>query len=174
MEVAVLRPTAPIPRQGLEERLFRDVFKEGEDTDHLAARGFVVRYGRDGEAAVAHDHRRDAVAGQGVELFIPPHGAIEVGVAFNKTGADIAAGGVHHRLIGGGRQPRRHFGNYAVVHADVGREASCTCTVDDGTVSNQCFAHRVTTSCIFIGLGGSRPSDYRGNVERAEAESNYF
>ena len=134
---AVLGPRGPIPRQMRRERTFREVLEEREDLHDLAAHRGIGVNGREREAAVAHHHRGDAVAGQRLEIGLPPHDAVEVRVALDEAGRDDAAARVDDALAGERRERGRHLADEATRDAHVGATCGRPGAVDDETVADQ-------------------------------------
>ena len=133
----VLRPAAPVPGQRVDKRPLGDIFKEGEYLHDLAAHRLVIGNRRRGKSAVAHDLGGGAVARQRIEAVVPPHGAIVVGVGFDKPGGDIAAGGVVVSLPRPGCEIGGDFGNHPVADANIGAVGRGAGSIDHGTVTNQ-------------------------------------
>ena len=80
--------------------------------------GLGLAAGRQGEAAVAHQHRRHALkAGAGADR-IPEDLGVHVSVAIDEARRDDAALGVE-RLLGGGAVDAADLGDLAVLHTDV-------------------------------------------------------
>ena len=150
--LAILRPRRPIPRHILLERADGDVFEEGEDAHDFIARllGRVQR--GHGEAAIAEDHRRRAIAGERIEIRLPPHRRVIMGVAFDEAGGDDAAIGVEHALPTGGKV-LPDFGDHTIFNAHICGKCGSSGSIDNGAVLDQDIAHPLLHFLVF-GLCG--------------------
>ena len=81
----VLGPRLPAPRHLLLEGDEREVLEEAEEVDDRVA--LRARERRDRHAAVAEHDRRRAVGGQRIEVGVPPHRAVDVGVGLDDARA---------------------------------------------------------------------------------------
>ena len=113
----VLGPRLPAPRHLLLEGDEREVLEEAEEVDDRVA--LRARERRDRNAAVAEHDRRRAVGGQGIEVGVPPHRAVDVGVGLDDPGRDVRAGGVDLGLAVR-RQVGADLGDAPVADPDVG------------------------------------------------------
>ena len=84
--VQVAAVVHPVPGQAREDRLARDVL----DGLHHAGQEFAVlgATGREGDAAVADQRRRDTVAGDRSDVWIPADLRVEVGMQIDEAGGD--------------------------------------------------------------------------------------
>jgi hypothetical protein len=127
-------------REGLPAPL--DAGLHGGATDVLGAFevahhqvGFLGAARRQGETAIAHHHRRDAlVAGAGA-VRVPEDLRVHVGVAVDETGRHDMTLGVD-RLFRAAAEPA-DLDDLAVLHTDIAAIARQPRTIDDHAVSHE-------------------------------------
>jgi hypothetical protein len=126
---------APVPGHARFERRERDAFDAREHLAQVVARFFTE--GRDAEAAVAAEDRRDAVERGGRERRVPERLRVVVGVDVDEARGDHLAGGVD--------RPARFFAvdgcETAVADADVGDHARGSGAVDDCSAADEAIQH---------------------------------
>ena len=120
----------PLPLDAGFHRLGRNVLGPLEVADDHAPVGRGAR--RQGEAAVAHDHRGDAVPAGGGAQRIPEDLGIHVGVAVHEPGRHDLSLGVDDVARPLPNAADRH--DAAMPDTDVGREARQAGSVDHHTV----------------------------------------
>jgi hypothetical protein len=116
---------------------FWEVFEEGEDLDDFVADRGVFVGGSERKAAVASHDRGDPIARERCEIGLPPHDAVEMGVALDEAGRHIAAAGIEDPLAVLGCEIGSYFCNVAITKADVGTETWRSGSIDDGPPSDQ-------------------------------------
>src|SRR5882724_551581 len=123
----------PLPLDARFHRLQRDVLRALEIADHEVP--VFLGAGREGEAAIAHDHGGDAVpAGAGPER-IPEHLGVHVGVAVHEAGGDHLTFGVED--LAGGFAYATNGRDAPAAHAHVGPVAWPTGPVHHPAVLDQ-------------------------------------
>ena len=100
-DVAVAGVVGPRPRHRVVEEVARDVFDVGEEVGDVAAGR--VGDGVEREAAVADEHRGDAVQEVGIDVRVPEHLRVGVAVRVDEPGRDDRARRVD---LGLRRRPR--------------------------------------------------------------------
>ena len=90
--VEVIAEALPVPGDALREGRARDVLDPLHQLDQPFLGAGAHR--READAAVAHDHGGDAVAGAGLEQVVPGGLAVVMGVDVHEAGSDDLAGGV--------------------------------------------------------------------------------
>ena len=129
----------PLPVGAVLERGERHAF----DLRHHAAEvvGVAVAERREREAAVAADHRGDAVHARRARGGIPHELRVVVRVRVDEAGSDDVAGGVD--LSGGFVVDRADRDDPPVTNADVGDAPGRPGAVDDGSASDDFVEHGV-------------------------------
>ena len=127
--VEVFAERGPIPGQAIHDRVRGDVLNGFHQLGEVAA---VVRAaGREGDAAVADQRRRDTVVGAWPHLGIPADLGVQVRVQVHESGGDDLAGGVD-RTSGFDALEVADAADAPVVHGNVGAPCLGAAAVDDG------------------------------------------
>ncbi len=131
--IQVVGERLPVPRHALLQRGQRDTF----DARHQAREvvHVLVAAGREREAAVAAEHRRDAVQWRGTRRRIPEQLRVVVRVEVDESGR-------HHQAIGVERAGCNlidvaDLHDASVGDRDVGSAPRCTRAVHDGAVLDE-------------------------------------
>ena len=138
--VEVLREGLPLPGDAGRHRRGRDVLDGVEQVQQPLALGGAD--GGEADAAVAHDDRRDAVVAGGIEVRVPRHLGIHVGVDVDPARGDELAGGIDLALAGA--HVVADGGDAVAVDADVGGELGHTGAVEDAAVADADLVHGVS------------------------------
>ena len=141
-EVEVLGERLPAPAHALGERGAGDVLDALHERDEPLA--LVGVHGREADAAVAHDDRRDAVPRRRREVRVPGDLAVVVAVDVDEAGRDDEAVGVERlRCRRSQRAGLAHAGDAAAGDGDVTGEGLAAAAVDDRPVRDQQVVRRV-------------------------------
>ena len=166
----------PRPRDACGHRRARDVLGPLEVADDQSLVLLAAR--RQREAAVAHDHRGDAVPARAGPERIPEHLRVHVRVTVDEPGSDHAPLGVDD--LAGTLADAADGDDAPVVHADVGAIAGKAGAVDDHAIlDHEVVRHRRSpprVRCAAILHRRSRRNDRarvhdRNRVIHAEALS---
>ena len=118
-----------------------DPFSEGSAGNilhpfHQLDQPFVLVAAGRGEtdAAIAHDHRGDAMPRGGSHFLVPRRLAIVMGVNVYETGGNDLASGIDHLFRAA--FDLADLGYETVLHRDIAREAFCPRSVDDCAAAN--------------------------------------
>src|SRR6266851_8664308 len=130
--VQILREIVPRPFDAGFHRPWRDVLCPLE-VPHYQELVFLGAW-REGEAAVAHHDRRDAVPARAGAKGIPENLRVHVSMPVDKAGGDDVAFGFNDMLRRGANFSNRE--DAAVLYADVGSIAGQSRPIDNGPVAN--------------------------------------
>ena len=144
----IFREGFPRPVDAGRHRFGRDVLDCREAARiEIAVLGLA---GRQGEAAIAHHHRGDAVPARAASQRIPRDLRVHVGVAVDEARRDDQPVGIDRARTR--RGDPADLGNHAVLDADIGRETLAARAVDDGAATDDdivCHHRRSLFSTIF-------------------------
>ena len=114
--VHVIGKRLPVPCETFMQRRAGNVLDAFHQAHEAIAVGFFHR--READAAIAHDHRGDAVIHGRFQFLVPGNLAVIMGVQVDEAGRHDGPCGVDHLFCVFGAGP--DFGDASVFHADIG------------------------------------------------------
>ena len=130
--VEIVGEALPVPRHAFAHHQLGNVLDAFHDLHQRVAVGGPA--GREADAAVAHQHRRHAMAGGGREPLVPGRLPVIVGVDVDEARCHREPLGVD--LLAAGAWDAADGGDLAILHRDIGRARFAAGPVKHGAVAH--------------------------------------